>query len=104
MRSERPAPAGRSSFLLRSAAFPVAFESPSVKPDTDDLRDAPSLHIAGHLLPMGARVRAYDPIAMPACRKQHPDLKIRYCDSPEELAAGADALVLGHGMAGVPRP
>src|ERR1017187_8615935 len=64
------------------------------KPDTDDLRDAPSLYIAGRLLPMGARVRAYDPIAMPACRKQHPDLKIRYCDSPEELAAGADALVL----------
>ena len=64
------------------------------KPDTDDLRDAPSLHIAGRLLPMGARVRAYDPIAMPACRSQHPDVKIRYCDSPEELASGADALVL----------
>jgi UDPglucose 6-dehydrogenase len=48
---------------------------------------------------MGARVRAYDPIAMPACRKQHPDLKIRYCDSPEELAAGADALVLARSMA-----
>ncbi len=64
------------------------------KPDTDDLRDAPSLHIAGRLVPMGARVRAYDPIAMPACRKQYPDLKIRYCDSPEELASGADALVV----------
>ena len=64
------------------------------KPDTDDLRDAPSLHIAERLLTMGARVRAYDPIAMAGCRKQHPDLKIRYCDSPEELAAGADALVL----------
>jgi UDPglucose 6-dehydrogenase len=64
------------------------------KPDTDDLRDAPSLYIAGRLLPMGARVRAYDPIAMPACRKQNPDVKIRYCDSPEELASGADALVL----------
>jgi len=64
------------------------------KPDTDDLRDAPSLFIASRLLPMGARVRVYDPIAMPACRKQYPDLKIRYCDSPEELAAEADALVL----------
>jgi UDPglucose 6-dehydrogenase len=31
---------------------------------------------------------------MPACRKQHPDVKIRYCDSVEELATGADALVL----------
>jgi len=64
------------------------------KPDTDDLRDAPSLHLAGRLLPMGARVRAYDPVAMEACKKQHPDIKIRYCDSPEELADGADALVL----------
>jgi len=64
------------------------------KPDTDDLRDAPSLHLAGRLLQMGARVRAYDPIAMPACRKQQPGLKIRYCDSVEELAADADALVL----------
>ena len=64
------------------------------KPDTDDLRDAPSLHIAGRLLQMGARIRAYDPIAMPACRKQQPDLKIRYCESPLELAADADALVL----------
>lgn len=64
------------------------------KPDTDDLRDAPSLHIAARLLAMGARVRGYDPVAMPACRKQYPDFKIRYCSSPEELAANADALVL----------
>jgi UDPglucose 6-dehydrogenase len=64
------------------------------KPDTDDLRDAPSLFIASRLLTMGARVRAYDPIAMPGCRKLHADLKLRYCDSAEELALGADALVL----------
>jgi UDPglucose 6-dehydrogenase len=64
------------------------------KPDTDDLRDAPSLHIAERLLQMGARVKAYDPIANAACREQRPDLKIRYCDSPRELAADADALVL----------
>jgi UDPglucose 6-dehydrogenase len=43
---------------------------------------------------MGARVRAYDPIANAACRQQRPDLKIRYCDSARELAADADALVL----------
>ena len=64
------------------------------KPDTDDLRDAPSLHIAERLLQMGARVKAFDPIANEACRTQRPDLKIRYCDSPEELAAESDALVL----------
>ena len=64
------------------------------KPDTDDLRDAPSLHIAERLLQMGVRVKAYDPVANAACREQRPDLKIRYCDSPRELAADADALVL----------
>jgi UDPglucose 6-dehydrogenase len=64
------------------------------KPDTDDLRDAPSLHIAERLLQMGARVKAYDPIAMHACREQRPDLKIRYCDSPHDLASESDALVV----------
>jgi UDPglucose 6-dehydrogenase len=64
------------------------------KPDTDDLRDAPSLTIAERLLQMDARVRAYDPIAMTACRAQFPHLKIRYYDSAEEMAAGADALVV----------
>ncbi len=64
------------------------------KPDTDDLRDAPSLHIAERLLQMGARVKAYDPIANQACRELHPDLKIRYCASPRDLAEDADALVL----------
>jgi UDPglucose 6-dehydrogenase len=64
------------------------------KPDTDDLRDAPSLHIAERLLQMGARVKAYDPIANHACREQRPDLKIRLCDTTLELASEADALVL----------
>ena len=64
------------------------------KPDTDDLRDAPSLTIAARLLQMGVRVRAYDPIAMDACRQQNPDLNILYCSSVAALAAGADALVL----------
>jgi len=64
------------------------------KPDTDDLRDAPALHIAERLIQIGARVKAYDPIAMEACRALHPELKIRYCDGPREVAEGADALVL----------
>jgi len=64
------------------------------KPDTDDLRDAPALHIADRLLQMGARVKAYDPVAVPACRAQHPELRIRYCDSAADLAEDADALVV----------
>ncbi len=64
------------------------------KPDTDDLRDAPSLHIVERLLQMGARVKAYDPIAMDACREQNPTLKIKYCKSALDCAREADAVVV----------
>jgi UDPglucose 6-dehydrogenase len=64
------------------------------KPDTDDLRDAPALHIAERLLQMGARVKAYDPVAAEACAAQHGELRIRYCPTAEELAEDADALVV----------
>jgi UDPglucose 6-dehydrogenase len=64
------------------------------KPDTDDLRDAPSLQIAERLLQMGARVKVYDPIAMNVCREQRPELRVRYCDSARETAVDADALVV----------
>ena len=64
------------------------------KPDTDDLRDAPALYIVERLNQIGARVKAYDPIAMDACRQLHPELKIRYCESAREVAQDSDALVL----------
>jgi UDPglucose 6-dehydrogenase len=64
------------------------------KPNTDDLRDAPSLQIAEKLVQMGARVRAYDPVAMKACREQNPNLRITYCPDATSVATKADALVL----------
>jgi UDPglucose 6-dehydrogenase len=64
------------------------------KPNTDDLRDAPSLQIAEKLLQMGARVRAYDPVAMHACQEQHPALRMIYCPDAAAVATKADALVL----------
>jgi UDPglucose 6-dehydrogenase len=64
------------------------------KPDTDDLRDAPSLYMIERLLQLGARVRAYDPIAMDACRAQRSELKIKYCDSAIDCVRDADALVV----------
>ncbi len=66
----------------------------SFKPNTDDLRDAPSIQIAERLIQMGARVRAYDPVAMDACREQNPDLRILYCNDAISMAEHADALVL----------
>ena len=64
------------------------------KPNTDDLRDAPSLQIAERLLQLGARVRAYDPIAMDACKAAYKGLKITYCEDALAVADKADALVL----------
>jgi UDPglucose 6-dehydrogenase len=64
------------------------------KPDTDDLRDAPSLHLIERLLQLGARVKAYDPIAMDACRAQYPGLKIKYCETAMDCAHEADAVVV----------
>jgi UDPglucose 6-dehydrogenase len=72
----------------------IALLGLAFKPNTDDLRDAPSLQIAEKLLQMGARLRAYDPIAMDACREQHPNLRICYCNDALSAAEHADALVL----------
>jgi UDPglucose 6-dehydrogenase len=72
----------------------IALLGLAFKPDTDDLRDAPSLQIAEKLIQMGARVRAYDPVAMEACRAQNPDLRIVYCNDALSAAEHADALVL----------
>jgi UDPglucose 6-dehydrogenase len=79
-------------FILKGRT--IALLGLAFKPETDDLRDAPSLQIAERLLQMGARVKAYDPIAMQACRENHPALRIQYCESAEDAAQDADALVL----------
>jgi UDPglucose 6-dehydrogenase len=66
----------------------------SFKPNTDDLRDAPSLSIAALLQKMGAQVRAYDPVSNDVCARQYPELDIIYCRNVNQLADSADALVL----------
>jgi len=79
-------------FILKGRT--IALLGLAFKPDTDDLRDAPSLQIAERLIQLGARVKAYDPIAMPACQAQHPELRIQYCDSVRSVVLDADAVVL----------
>lgn len=66
----------------------------SFKPNTDDLRDAPSITIISQLLKMGAQVKAYDPVSMKACFSQYPELDINYCESIDDVVHGTDALVL----------
>jgi UDPglucose 6-dehydrogenase len=62
------------------------------KPNTDDLREAPSLDIAKVLIAAGAHVRAYDPAAVEGARALLPD--IEYSTDAYAVADGADALVL----------
>lgn len=64
------------------------------KPNTDDLRDAPALDIAHRLIERGVRVRVHDPVAMEKARREHPHLALHYCETPEQVAEEADALVL----------
>src|SRR5579872_2471465 len=70
----------------------VAVLGLTFKPDTDDMRDAPSIPLVTGLLDMGARVRAHDPAGMEMARRELPD--IEYSDDPYACARGADALVV----------
>ena len=70
----------------------VAVLGLTFKPDTDDMREAPSIPLVTGLLDMGAKVRAHDPVGMEMARRELPD--IEYCDDPYLCARGADALVL----------
>ncbi len=64
----------------------------SFKPNTDDLRDAPSLFLIERLLRAKARLRAYDPAAMESARSLFPG--VIFCKDPYDAATGADALVI----------
>jgi UDPglucose 6-dehydrogenase len=69
----------------------VALLGLTFKPNTDDMREAPSLAIAPALIEAGAVVRAHDPEGMTEARKLMPD--VVYCDDPYEAMTGADAVV-----------
>ncbi len=62
------------------------------KPNTDDMREAPSLDLAQAFLVGGAAVRAYDPVAMENARRLLPAVTL--CPDPYTLAEGCDALVV----------
>jgi UDPglucose 6-dehydrogenase len=63
------------------------------KPDTDDMRDAPSIDVVRLLLEGGAQVKAYDPQAIPTARDIFGDA-VTMCRTPYQVAEGADALLL----------
>ncbi|MDA3863361.1 MAG: UDP-glucose/GDP-mannose dehydrogenase family protein [Deltaproteobacteria bacterium] len=67
----------------------------SFKPKTDDIREAPAHKIVDYLLQEGARIRAFDPVAMDNFKSQHPGGEnLVYCEDLYETATGTDALIL----------
>jgi UDPglucose 6-dehydrogenase len=62
------------------------------KPNTDDMREAPSIPLITALQDLGAVVRAYDPVGMDQAKREL--LDVTYCDSTYSCAANADALVI----------
>lgn len=69
------------------------------KPETDDVRDAPSLALLRELVRAGARVKAYDPFAMNVARHELPlewfrDGRVEFLQHQYDVADGSDALVL----------
>ena len=68
----------------------IALLGLAFKPNTDDLREAPSLVLASRLLAEGAEVRAWDPVADASSLLQG----VRFCDGVLEAVTGADAAVI----------
>ena len=65
----------------------------SFKPETDDMREAPSLVLIDLLIKAGARVRVYDPVAMDECRRRIGET-VTYATDMYDAAVGCDALML----------
>ncbi|MBI3026856.1 UDP-glucose/GDP-mannose dehydrogenase family protein [Candidatus Woesearchaeota archaeon] len=70
----------------------IAILGLSFKPDTDDMRFAPSIDIINQLQSEGAKIKAYDPAAMEKAKSVLRD--ITYCNNPYEAAKDADALAI----------
>ncbi len=64
----------------------------SFKPNTDDMREAPSIEIITRVHALGAEIKAYDPVAMPRAEELLP--WVTYCATPYDVAKGADALLV----------
>ena len=70
----------------------IAILGLSFKPNTDDVREAPSLNIIKQLLKEKAKIRAYDPVSMKSTQSILPD--ITYCKDPYDAVKDANALVI----------
>jgi UDPglucose 6-dehydrogenase len=71
----------------------IAMLGLSFKPNTDDMREAPSLVLINHLLSAGCEVYVYDPVAMPETKRRIGNV-VQYCNTVEETLTNADALLV----------
>ena len=72
----------------------VAVLGLSFKPNTDDMREAPSTKVIPMLVQAGANVTAYDPIAIPTAKAWFPDWNITYAATVKEALQDADAVMI----------
>jgi UDPglucose 6-dehydrogenase len=73
----------------------VALWGLSFKPQTDDMREAPSRVLIDMLVEAGARIRAYDPVAMEEAKKIYEGVKqIEFCKTEMDSIVGADVLAI----------
>lgn len=71
----------------------IAIWGLAFKPETDDVREAPSLVLIDHLIEAGCKVKVYDPIAMPSAKSVVGD-KVIFCRDMYDAAVDCDALML----------
>ena len=71
----------------------IAMWGLAFKPETDDMRESPALVIIDKLLKAGCRIRVYDPVAMPECKRRIDDA-VYYCKDMYDAVLDADAMLL----------
>jgi len=77
------------------AGCTIALWGLAFKPNTDDMREAPARVVIDDLVARGARVQAYDPVAMPEAKKTMADIAgLSFADSPMAALQGADVLAI----------
>jgi UDPglucose 6-dehydrogenase len=82
-------------FNKQIAGKVIALWGLAFKPNTDDMRDAPSRNLMESLWRVGARVRAYDPVAMKEAQRHYGQIDtLTLCDSAHEALLGADVLMI----------
>jgi UDPglucose 6-dehydrogenase len=73
----------------------IALWGLAFKPNTDDMREAPARVVIDDLVALGARIQAYDPVAMPEAKKTMADIAgLSFADSPMAALQGADVLAI----------